>query len=295
LVGGVHSGLRNLGVGSSAVLPHAFEHSFWSDAYGPLPVEVRAREAVLVLIQLENSLLQRLLRLQAAEAQLSRVVWQKRRRVGRRAVRQIELERTRLARELHTGVGQVLAAIRMQVELIQHHLPRPAEPVAQALLNLGTLAAAALDQVRSISRRFHPPEWQRLPLDVALRQLWAMSGVAEGFSGNIQLASLAHEPDPDIKTLLYRAAQEALSNIIRHARASRIDLNLEDRDNRLVLSIQDNGVGFDTARVFGGPPDVASGIGLRAIREQANGLGGKLLVRSGPLGTTLEVSVPLAV
>jgi two-component system, NarL family, sensor kinase len=262
---------------------------------GEAPADVQAREAALVLLQMENRFLQRLVRLQSADARLERAVREKRRQGGRRAVRQIELERQRLGRELHTGVGQLLAAIRLQLDLIEAQLPAPSAPVAQALQHIGALAAEALDQVRSLSRRLHPPDWQRLPLDVALRQLCAISGVAERFAGDIHLASPAREPDPDVKTLLYRAAQEALSNIIRHARASHIVLKLEDRGDHLVLTIHDDGVGFDIARVFEGPPDVASGIGLRAIREQAAALRGKLLIRSGPLGTTLEVSVPVPV
>src|SRR5690349_21039396 len=85
--------------------------SFWSDAYGPLPIEIRAREPGLILIQLENSLLKRLLDLQAVESRLWRAATRRRGRAGRRAVRQIERERQRLGRELHTGVGQLLAAI----------------------------------------------------------------------------------------------------------------------------------------------------------------------------------------
>jgi len=245
------------------------------------------------LIELENNLLQRLLRLQTAEARLANVVWQTRRRGGRRAVQQIERERQRLGRELHTGVGQLLAAITMQVDILQNQIPDRAPPVEQALRHIGLLAAEALDQVRSLSRRVHPPEWQRLSLDAALRQLWEISGIAQRFAGEVRLPTPALEVDPELKTLLYRATQEALSNIIRHSRASRVDLTLEQQGDRLVLTIHDNGVGFDPARVFSGLPDIANGLGLRAIREHASALGGKLLVQSGPLGTTLEISVPV--
>jgi two-component system NarL family sensor kinase len=266
--------------------------SFWSDAYAPLPIERRARESGLILIQLENSLLKRLLELQAVESRLWRAVSRRRARAGRRAVRQIERERQRLGRELHTGVGQLLAAIRLQLEVIATHLPNPAAPVQQSLDRIGSLAAEALDQVRAVSRRLHPPEWQRLKLDDAVRQLWEMSGVPQRFAGAMDLSPLASDPDPEVKTLIYRAAQEALSNIVRHAKAARVDLALSHANGQLHLAVHDDGVGFDPALALAARPDISAGIGLRSIREQAADLGGKLLVRSGPLGTTLEVFVP---
>jgi len=171
-------------------------------------------------------------------------------------------------------------------------MPHPTAPVRQALDRIGSLAAEALDQVRGVSRRLHPPEWQRLKLEDAVRQLWDTSGVAQRFASTVDAPALASDPDPEIKTLIYRAAQEALSNIVRHAKANRVDLSLSHANGRLHLAVHDDGVGFDPARALAGPPDITAGIGLRSIREQAADLGGKLLVRSGPLGTTLEVFVP---
>ena len=268
--------------------------SFWSDAYGSLPIEMRAREPGLILIRLENSLLKRLVDLQAVESRLWRIVSLRRGRTGRRAVRQIERERQRLGRELHTGVGQLLAAIRLQLEVIATQLPNPAAPVQQSLDRIGSLAAEALDQVRGVSRRLHPPEWQRLKLEDAVRQLWDISGVAQRFAGTVDAPPLDSDPDPEVKTLIYRAAQEALSNIVRHAKATRVDLALSCANGQLRLAVHDDGVGFDPARAMAGRPHISSGIGLRSIREQAADLGGKLLVRSGPVGTTLEVFVPVA-
>jgi two-component system NarL family sensor kinase len=244
------------------------------------------------LIQLENQLLRRLIRLQATESRLARLVSRHRGLTSQGAVRQIERERQRLARELHTGVGQLLAAIRIQVEIIHRNLPDPEENVRQALDRIATLAGEALDQVRGVSRRLHIPEWHRLPLETALRQLWELSGIPASFAGELRLDPLRKEPAPDIKTLIYRAAQEGISNVMRHARATRVVISLRSREDRVVLSVRDNGAGFET-RTLSGPPDVKSGIGLRSLREEAGALGGKLLVRSGARGTTLELSVPV--
>jgi two-component system NarL family sensor kinase len=273
--------------------PNPGTGSFWTDAYGALPIEIRSREPGLALIQLENSFLRRLIRLQQIESKLWRAAARRRARPGRRALRQIERDRQRLGRELHTGVGQLLAAIRIQLDIVSGQLADPPDAAQQALSRIGLLAAEALDEVRSVSHRLHPPDWQRLPLDEALRQLWELSGVAQRFAGSVQATPLPRDPDPDVKTLFYRSAQEALANIVRHAHATRVDLFLAADADRVTLRVQDDGVGFDANSLLAGPPRAASGIGLRSLREQAADLGGKLLLRSGPLGTTLEISVCL--
>ena len=201
------------------------------------------------------------------------------------------MERQRLGRELHTGAGQMLAAIRLQLEVIATELPSPPENVGQALSRISTLAADTLDQVRNISKRLHPPEWQRLTLESAVRQLCEISGVPQRFETTLQIDPLPWEPHLEVKVLIYRALQEALANMVRHSRATRVTVALEVSDGQLVLSIRDNGVGFDAPRAFSAPPSLASGIGLRSIRETAHELGGKLEVKSGADGTTLVVTV----
>jgi two-component system NarL family sensor kinase len=246
------------------------------------------------LLLLESSLLRHYLRLQLAERGLSTFARNRRRGTGPGAARQVELERQRLGRELHTGVGQMLAAIRLQLEVVAALLPDPPALVQHALTRISTLANGALEQVRSVSARLHPPEWQRLTLADALQQLWDISGIPQRFEASLRIQPLPHEPDLEAKVLLYRAAQEALSNVARHARATRVDAALEARGDCAILTIRDDGVGFDVAGLLRGPASVASGIGLRSIREQAAALGGKLEIHSGPTGTTLVVSVPFS-
>jgi two-component system NarL family sensor kinase len=246
----------------------------------------------VALRTLQGHMLRHFFRLQAVERNLYTRVRQQKRGGGRQAIRQMERERQRLGRELHTGVGQMLAAIRLQLEVIAVQLPEPPGPVRQALERISTLASDALEQVRSISKRMHPPEWQRLTLEAALQQLWEMSGIPQRFEASLRLETLPREPDQEVKVLFYRAAQEALSNLTRHARATRIEMTLRGQGDGAALQIRDNGVGFDAAKLWTAPASVSSGIGLRSIREQAAALGGKLEIESGPLGTTLSVSAP---
>ena len=231
-------------------------------------------------------------RLQLAERHLSTRAQSLRPGGSGKAVLQIERERQHLGRELHTGVGQLLAATRLQLEVIAAHLPEPPEAVQQALGRISTLAADALDQVRSISKRLHPPEWQRLTLEAALQQSWDLSGIPQKFEATLRIEPLPHAPSLEVKILLYRGAQEALSNVIRHSRATRVDMSLVERAGRIVLTIRDDGAGFDLAALLNAPASVASGIGLRTISEQAADLGGKMDMESGPGGTTLEISAP---
>jgi signal transduction histidine kinase len=270
---------------------------FWMVWESPESVVIGAQAAeaepgqIKDLLRLQRRLTGHFFQLLGLERRLFGRAQQRRGRGGRKAVRQIEMERQRLGRELHTGAGQMLAAIRLQLEVIGTELPSPPEKVGQALNSISTLAADTLEQVRNISRRLHPPEWQRLTLESAVRQLWEISGVPQRFETTLQLDPLPWEPHLEVKVLIYRALQEALANLVRHSQATRIAVALEVHDGQLVLSIGDNGVGFDAQQVFSAPPSVASGIGLRSIRETAHELGGRLDVESGPEGTKLVVSV----
>jgi two-component system NarL family sensor kinase len=263
------------------------------DPSQPSLIEKRAKELAWALVQLECGQVERLQRLSVAERQLAGAARQKRGDAGRNTTRQLELERQRIARELHTGVGQALAAIRIQTEVVNANLPDPPPSVRQAVDRIATLAEDALGQVRSVSKRLHPPMWQQLPLDTALRQLWDMTGMEAKFETVVRLERPPVEPPLEVKTLFYRAAQEAMSNILRHSGAKRIQLILQMVRDRLVLQVRDNGIGFDARQVMARAPGAGVGIGLPALREQARAMGAKLLVKSGGVGTTLELSVGL--
>ena len=244
-------------------------------------------------LRLESRFMRSFIRLVEGERRLSERVRRRRGSGGRKAIRQIERERRRVGRELHTGVGQTLAAIRLQLEVIGAELPLPPPRVMQALESISSLCANALEQVRSVSKRLHPPEWQRLTLEEAVRQLWELSGIRERFTGDLRIQPLPQEPEPEIKALLYRTIQEALSNIVRHAKASRIDLELRPEGDRVLLTISDNGIGFDLEALRAAPASVTAGIGLRSIRDLVAEASGNFDMESGPLGTKLIVSVAL--
>jgi signal transduction histidine kinase len=257
----------------------------------PSPHSPLDRLTLRALIEAQNHLIQTYFRLERLERKLSRQARDKLPATGRQAIRQIELERQRLGRDLHTGIGQALAAMHLQVETIEQQLPAPPPGVRQALDRISELTNQALDQVRAVSRRLHPPEWQRLSLAEAVRQLWALSGLPERVETRLSIDPELPEPELEVKILIYRALQEALANIARHSGASSVAVSLQRGGRRLVLTVSDNGKGFDAAALWRSAGRLNAGIGLRSIRDQAIAIGGELMVRSGPEGTTLEVSV----
>jgi signal transduction histidine kinase len=244
-------------------------------------------------LRLEGRLVRSFIRLVEGERLLGERARGRRGNGGRKAIRQIEMERRRVGRELHTGVGQTLAAIRLQLEVIGSELPLPPPRVMQALESISSLCMSALEQVRSVSKRLHPPEWQRLTLEDAVRQLWDLSAIRERFEGELRISPLPREPEPEIKALLYRTIQESLSNIVRHSKASRIEVELRPEGDRVLLTVSDNGIGFDLAALRAAPASVTAGIGLRSIQDLVAETRGNFGIESGPLGTKLVVSVAL--
>lgn len=245
------------------------------------------------LLRLESNLLERTGRLQAAQSRLAARAGRGGSGSGAKLVEQLELERQRLGRELHTGVGQSLAAIKVNLELIETYLSEPTVPVRSALDHISDLNGAALQQVRTVSHRLHPPDWQRLSLAGALTQLWEISGIPQRFEATLKVDPLDPEPPHIDRVMFYRAAQEAMSNLVRHSNATCVDISLRRVGGHFILTVADNGGGFDPAQLTAGLPKPGAGIGLRSIREQVEGLGGGFAIRSGPGGTTLEVSLPV--
>ncbi len=249
----------------------------------------------------EDEALERLQgRFRASNFRLSQMheLLDKRSRFTRRKLRlqlteEMERERARLARELHTGAGQTLAGIKLHLELIDAVMPEPTPAVRNSLHKIGLLAQEGLNQVRGISQWLHPPDWQNLSMTQSLEHLWYISGIPEKYEGDLRLSPLPMEPDQVIRIVLYRSAQETLSNLFRHSGATRVRLSLEVRNHRIELEIEDNGKGFDVDELFTAAKSKRSGIGLLSMRDHVSGLGGTLKVESEPGRTVVRISFPV--
>ncbi|HEX6599259.1 MAG TPA: CheR family methyltransferase, partial [Gemmatimonadaceae bacterium] len=202
-----------------------------------------------------------------------------------------EEERRRIARDIHDQLGQQITALRMNISAL-HARPEGAVTTEEQITRTEALAEELDRAIDFLTWELRPAALDHLGLSAALAHL--VSGWSERFGIEAEFATsgLDHTRfTPDVETNLHRLTQEALHNIYKHAKASHVSVLLEQRDARLVLVVEDDGVGFSVGSNKG--VDVGS-FGLVNMRERATLAGGELTIDSTPgHGTTLIVRVPL--
>jgi signal transduction histidine kinase len=163
-----------------------------------LSAEVRARSAdklprqheiLGVLLALQSNAMQKYFRLLDLEESLANLTREPR-SAGMIISQALEMERTRIGRELHSGVGQSLAGIKVNTELLASQMPEAPEAVRKGLERIQALTDNALTEIRSVSQRLHPPDWQQLNLAGAIEWLWVTSGIPEKFHATLELHTL---------------------------------------------------------------------------------------------------------
>src|SRR6201996_9209060 len=217
------------------------------------------------------------------------------RRLTQQVVASQESERARLSRELHDGISQMMVSVKLLLEsaLARFEHSDARVPAAEAALSTSlTRLGDTLREVRRISHALRPSMLDDLGVAAALeqltRELSEQSGIEIGFT---QIAHTHAAALPDaVNTVLFRIAQEALTNIVRHAQASSAALALEVSNDAVTLNIADNGRGFDVTHAFVGR---RSGVGLRNMRERLEALGGTLSLSSQAGHTLVTARVPL--
>jgi two-component system sensor histidine kinase UhpB len=207
-----------------------------------------------------------------------------RRESARFALRILEDERNRIARELHDEVGQTLTGVMLQVEGLAGKIP---EELREQLDELRETARSGTEDVRRIARKLRPEALEDLGLQSALSALATAFGEQAGITVQRRLepaVSLSEEQE----LVVYRVAQEALTNVARHAEATRVELQLEHRHNEAVLAVRDDGRGIH-------PGALPSSRGIRGMRERAMLIGAQLQIDSGRgrSGTTITLSIPV--
>jgi PAS domain S-box-containing protein len=201
-----------------------------------------------------------------------------------------EAERKRLARELHDDLSQRLAALAMEAEIFERHLPSPRGADHFRLREMKEKLVELSIDVHAMSRRLHPSILDDLGLVDAVASECAMFQKRDGIVVNYQSENIGSEVPPDIAVCLYRIIQEALRNISRHAGATEVAINLVSQDQAIRLSIRDNGRGFNP-----GQKTSKAGLGLDSMKERAYLIGGDFSVKSQPgQGTVIEVLAPLS-
>lgn len=206
-----------------------------------------------------------------------------RRESARQALMVQERERRRVARELHDEVGQIFTAIMLQIESLAAHAP---EGCADELEELRETARTGATDVRRIAARLRPEALEDLGLQSALSALAASFGEQTRIAVDRALAPVT-ELGPEQELVIYRVAQEALTNVARHAQARTVQLSLRRDDGDAVLRVRDDGRGL---------PDGAalSSSGIRGMRERAMLVGASLTLRAvAEGGTEVELRVPV--
>lgn len=201
----------------------------------------------------------------------------------------LELERRRIARALHDEVAQLLAVVQLALEEVRAEVPASARSrFAEAVERIDEAGG----RVRRIAHELRPSVLDDLGLVPALEFLAAGAGGRGGLEVTVEGSPGARLPHA-AETALYRIAQEALSNVVRHACARRAEIRLEAHDGAVRLTVRDDGGGFDLERAR--RPGTAN-LGLAGIEERVRALGGSLEIRTAPgTGTELRVRMPLAV
>lgn len=212
-----------------------------------------------------------------------RVAENKLRLLARQVQQSQEEERARLARELHDGISQTLVSTKLLVETGAD--TRDPAPLAKALQGLNH----TLVEVRRISHRLRPALLDTLGLPAALQHLGQEFEDASGLPVAVRIEGTERELPDEVKTALFRVAQESLTNVAKHARATQVEIVLAFGPGEGVrMGVTDDGQGFDSAAVHLHPE---RGIGLRNMRERLAAIGGRLHIQSEPgHGTQIEAS-----
>jgi PAS domain S-box-containing protein len=206
-----------------------------------------------------------------------------------RLIHNQEEERSRLARELHDDLVQRLAVFAIDIGKLEGELTDQPAPVQEKLSEMKNDMIKISGDVHNISRRLHPSILDDLGLIKAVESECANFSSREGTEIVFNHENIPTDMPKDISLSLYRIIQEGLRNISKHACADHISVSLKGTDNEVLLSVQDDGIGFDPAEIKGKP-----GLGLSSIRERVRLIQSNHSINSQPeKGTQITVRVPL--
>lgn len=206
----------------------------------------------------------------------------------RHAIEVQEAERKRIARDLHDGIGQRLGGLKLAWSRWAERFGRQAPEQGHELRRLTGVLDETAQEVRALSHQMMPRALSAVGLAAALQDLVDQQFRRSGVVARLEQHGAGGRFDERVEIALYRIAQEALGNITKHAAARRVDVQLHRAGGRLILTVEDDGRGFDPARVRGGH-------GLANLQSRASAVGGDLHVDTSPgNGTVITVRVPVS-
>ncbi|ATP49843.1 histidine kinase [Pseudomonas putida] len=212
-------------------------------------------------------------------------------RLNQRIVSLQEEERSRVSRELHDGISQVLVSIKYKLELASFLLENGESPGAVILKDATERLGEAIGEVRSISHDLRSSLLDTLGLPAAIGQLSEEFEQRSGLRVTFETNEFECLLDDGVPVSLFRIVQEALSNIERHAQAHDVAITLYGTEQSVRLRISDDGIGFNVDEV----ERRHTGIGLRNIRERVEHLGGRLHLASAPGRSEVDIEIPMSI
>jgi signal transduction histidine kinase len=209
------------------------------------------------------------------------------RSMAQRIVNAQEEERLRISRELHDDIGQSLTAHLISLRLLSSDLPLQVNPLRQRLNNLIVDTIETLNRMRQLAEELRPPSIDTLDLATALGNCCGEFSKRSRLPVEYEAATIPSISDVTAITL-YRFLQETLTNVLKHAEATRVWVELSQEEGSILLTVQDNGKGFTKENAD------RKGIGMQGLHERVTIAGGKLTVRSTPgRGTVVVAHLPL--
>ena len=220
------------------------------------------------------------------------VVNQNLRDLSARLLQMQDEERRRIARELHDSVGQMLAALGMNLSAVRNDIDRLARTAA-TLTDSESLVQEMVTEVRTISHLLHPPLLDEAGLSSALR--WYVDGFSQrsGIMVDLDMPDNFERLPVELETAVFRVVQECLTNIHRHSGSPTAKIRVRQRDHEVVVDIEDKGRGIPAHKLEQMAAAGAPGVGVRGMQERLRQLGGKLDIESNSGGTRVKVRLPL--
>lgn len=203
-------------------------------------------------------------------------------------------ERRRIARELHDSIGQILAALSMNLTTVLGDIERFAA-TGKKLSDSMALVQEMNKEIRTVSYLLHPPLLDEAGLASALR--WYVDGFStrSGISVDLDVEDYFGRLPRELETAMFRMVQECLTNIHRHSGGSLAQVQLSRSNGEVRLRVDDNGVGMPVEKLTELKSQGSAGVGVRGMRERIRQLGGNLDIRSSENGTVVEARLPVAV